>query len=195
MGFTPEAGSSGASLLVTYWKGLVVYVVSTTNPIDHLAAEVDRDDRELMLYLFGGTQILGWASKADVAGRVGYTEWIECESCHDWFEMTIQETRTQETCPPCLDSKSSRHSSRRRAQKLSNGSTENVESRVVFERDEWTCGLCCNEIDAGLVWPHPYSGSLDHKVPLSRGGTHAYKNVQAAHLRCNISKGNRRGFN
>jgi 5-methylcytosine-specific restriction endonuclease McrA len=33
--------------------------------------------------------------------------------------------------------------------------------------------------------------SLDHIVPVSLGGTHTWANVQLAHLRCNVSKGNR----
>lgn len=33
--------------------------------------------------------------------------------------------------------------------------------------------------------------SIDHIRPLSKGGTHTWDNVQLAHLKCNIKKGNR----
>ena len=61
----------------------------------------------------------------------------------------------------------------------------------VHERDDWTCGLCREPVDAGLVWPHPMSASIDHIVPLSQGGSHALVNVQCAHLSCNCRKGDR----
>lgn len=63
--------------------------------------------------------------------------------------------------------------------------------RVVYERDEWTCGLCGSSIDPAHRAPSPDAPSIDHIVPLSRGGTHTLANVQAAHLGCNVRKGNR----
>ncbi|WP_420811833.1 HNH endonuclease [Kutzneria albida] len=57
------------------------------------------------------------------------------------------------------------------------------------------CGLCNEHIDYTLSWPNPGSPSLDHIVPLSRGGSHTYENVQAAHLGCNVrAQDKRRSF-
>jgi len=61
--------------------------------------------------------------------------------------------------------------------------------REVFERDGWRCGLCGEPIDKGIAWPDPMSASLDHVVPISRGGKHSRANAQAAHLTCNVHKG------
>jgi hypothetical protein len=61
----------------------------------------------------------------------------------------------------------------------------------VFERDGWTCGPCMRPVDPAIAWPDPMSASVDHIVPLSRGGAHALANVQCAHLGCNSSKGDR----
>ena len=58
----------------------------------------------------------------------------------------------------------------------------------IFERDGWICGICGRKINKRLKWPHPRSKSLDHIVPLSKGGNDAPGNVQAAHLRCNLGK-------
>jgi 5-methylcytosine-specific restriction endonuclease McrA len=58
----------------------------------------------------------------------------------------------------------------------------------VYTRDGWTCQLCRKPIDQSIAWPHPMSPSVDHIVPLSRGGAHALSNVQSAHLGCNSSK-------
>lgn len=72
-----------------------------------------------------------------------------------------------------------------------NVSAELIDSEAIFQRDGWICQLCFEEVDPLLFWPHPESPSLDHIVPLSLGGSHTEDNVQLAHLRCNISKGNR----
>jgi 5-methylcytosine-specific restriction endonuclease McrA len=53
------------------------------------------------------------------------------------------------------------------------------------------CGLCQADLDPDLCWPHPLSKSLDHIVPLARGGSHTQANLQWTHLRCNIAKGAR----
>lgn len=66
-----------------------------------------------------------------------------------------------------------------------------VNPRAVFERDGWKCQLCGGSIDSAVAWPHPQSASVDHVLPLSRGGTHEPANCQAAHLACNQSKHDR----
>jgi 5-methylcytosine-specific restriction endonuclease McrA len=65
---------------------------------------------------------------------------------------------------------------------------EDFTDREIYDRDGWRCGICGEGIDAALRWPEPFSVSLDHIVPLARGGSHTRDNVQAAHLRCNMRK-------
>lgn len=62
---------------------------------------------------------------------------------------------------------------------------------LIAERDEFTCHLCGVGVDMGLYWPDRYSPSVDHVVPLSRGGDDTLANVKLSHLTCNLSKGNR----
>lgn len=59
----------------------------------------------------------------------------------------------------------------------------------ILERDGNDCRICLEPVDMALKWPHPFSQSLDHIVPIARGGAHIQSNCQLAHLRCNISKG------
>ncbi|MET7924735.1 HNH endonuclease [Streptomyces sp. NPDC005349] len=61
----------------------------------------------------------------------------------------------------------------------------------VHARDQWTCQLCGLPIDPEVAWPSPMSASVDHIVPLSRGGSHSIINVQSAHLGCNSRKGDK----
>ena len=77
---------------------------------------------------------------------------------------------------------------KRRALKYETAS-EKVNDLEIFDRDGWTCQLCHKKVNRKLKHPHPLSASLDHIIPLSNGGQHSYKNVQLAHLSCNVRAG------
>jgi hypothetical protein len=68
-----------------------------------------------------------------------------------------------------------------------------VSRHDVCERDEWTCQICGKKVDQRKIAPHPKSPTLDHIIPLAKGGTHEPKNVQLAHFLCNSVKGDRDG--
>ena len=79
----------------------------------------------------------------------------------------------------------------RRRMKVAEATVEQFNPIEVFERDGWLCGVCGDPVDPGLKYPDPRSKSLDHIVPIARGGTHSSENAQLAHLRCNILKSDR----
>jgi len=80
---------------------------------------------------------------------------------------------------------------KRRALKHGASSAEVFTNTSIFERDNWTCGICSAPVDGSIPWPDPMSVSLDHVIPVSLGGEHSPSNTQCAHLFCNLSKGNR----
>lgn len=80
---------------------------------------------------------------------------------------------------------------RRRAMGFVQSDAEHIDPESIYERDEWVCGICGNEIDRALKFPDPQSVSLDHIEPVSIGGSHTVDNVRASHLICNIVQGNR----
>lgn len=71
----------------------------------------------------------------------------------------------------------------------------------VMHNDNGLCWLCGKKVD-----PHDYQTrgnrficgksypTVDHVVPLSKGGLHTWDNVRLAHQRCNSIKGDRNGF-
>lgn len=83
-------------------------------------------------------------------------------------------------------------SRKRRALKLGNNH-EPYTDKYIFERDGWICGICGQKINKRLKYPNPRSKSIDHIVPLSKGGADAPINLQAAHLRCNVGKSAKSG--
>lgn len=61
---------------------------------------------------------------------------------------------------------------------------ESVDRSVVYAMHGGCCGICKQYVESdGFV--------VDHRIPLSRGGTHGYVNVQPAHAPCNNRKYNK----
>lgn len=58
----------------------------------------------------------------------------------------------------------------------------------VLDKTNGCCGICGEPIDLTLKHPDKNSFSIDHIVPVSKGGVHTLGNVQAAHLLCNCLK-------
>jgi 5-methylcytosine-specific restriction endonuclease McrA len=82
------------------------------------------------------------------------------------------------------------HSSRRDARKRG-AFVADVSPEVIYERDQWQCHLCGGAIDKTAQVPHPLAPTIDHVIPLAKGGTHEPDNVAAAHFLCNATKGDR----
>lgn len=69
-------------------------------------------------------------------------------------------------------------------------------SKEIADRDSWLCQICIGRgrtkgearIARSRRWPDGRSLSIDHIVPLARGGAHTRVNVQATHLECNLRK-------
>ena len=51
------------------------------------------------------------------------------------------------------------------------------------------CGICGHEVDFGLKFPHPLSPTIDHIIPVAKGGHPSdISNLQLAHFYCNRQK-------
>lgn len=51
------------------------------------------------------------------------------------------------------------------------------------------CGICGQPVDMSLKFPNPMSKSIDHIIPIVRGGHPSdIDNLQLAHLSCNRAK-------
>lgn len=75
----------------------------------------------------------------------------------------------------------------RRVGHLRGGDT--IDRQALFQRDKWTCQLCGGRAPKRLIGTRdPFAPTIDHIIPLSKGGPHTWDNVQCAHARCNMSK-------
>lgn len=59
-----------------------------------------------------------------------------------------------------------------------------VDLRRVYKHWAGKCGICGNAVSLETF-------TIDHIVPLSKGGPHRFENLQPAHFSCNSRKGNR----
>lgn len=80
------------------------------------------------------------------------------------------------------------HSGLRRA-RIRDVPSEPYTRAEVYKRDDGVCQVCRKPVDWHLAYPDLLSLSVDHRVPISRGGSDTLANVQLTHLRCNLKKG------
>ncbi|WP_385618556.1 HNH endonuclease [Streptomyces sp. P8-A8] len=132
-------------------------------------------------------------SKATNARRQKPRVTLTCPYCEASFESA---RRDRQHCgaPEC---KAKWHSKRmqpyvhaRRAAKAGVGA-EPFSAVEIFERDGWTCWICEGGALSNASQGDPLSATLDHVVPLAKGGAHVRTNVRCAHLICNLRKGDR----
>lgn len=67
---------------------------------------------------------------------------------------------------------------------------EEINHTEVFDAHGWICHLCGMVIDKNAAKNDWMRVTLDHIIPISRGGEHVWSNVAPAHFRCNMLKGN-----
>ena len=71
---------------------------------------------------------------------------------------------------------------------------DSITLTALFHKENGVCAICGKPVDVtdindghiGRRYP-----TLDHVVPLSKGGTHTWDNVQLAHMSCNAGKRDR----
>lgn len=78
--------------------------------------------------------------------------------------------------------------------KSSSNARHGTSAGALALRDGNTCKLCGEEVDMTLRFPDRMAGTVDHILPVSRGGTHDPENLQLAHQSCNSKKQARMDF-
>lgn len=113
-----------------------------------------------------------------------------CVICSSEFQTGVWNCTT--CSPKCQQSLKRMADARRRA--LQAGAfVEDVVRESVFAADGYLCHLCGAKVDLAKTAPHPSSPTVDHIVPLSKGGSHERANCRTAHFGCNARKQDRGG--
>lgn len=86
-----------------------------------------------------------------------------------------------------------RDSHRHRAMKYGCAYDSSVTLKKLIKRDGLRCAICgemCNPNDhSWSEYSGPMYPSIDHIIPMAKGGGHIWSNVQVAHIICNSEKG------
>ncbi len=84
--------------------------------------------------------------------------------------------------------KTSKH---KRRQRIRSGHADKISVHRLIERDLGQCHLCRNPVDVTACVPSEMAPTIDHVIPLAKGGTHTWGNVALAHFGCNYRKRDR----
>jgi hypothetical protein len=134
-----------------------------------------------------------------------YREMLPCSRCES---LTPSMWKRRQLCPACSEI-ANREQARRykrlygrnhRSRARHHGvQYQSVPVKQIYERDNYTCQICLKKClpkamlskQTGKI--HPMSPTIDHIVPMCRGGDHVEANLQTACFRCNTAKGSKGG--
>lgn len=117
------------------------------------------------------------------AGRRVVRE-IPCMDCG----APVLSRANRQSCPDCKAQRN--RSTNRRKNAKRKGAPVGVRYTLteLGERDGWSCHLCTEPVDKTLPGTAAQGPTVDHLVPLSKGGTDEFDNVALAHRACNIRR-------
>lgn len=107
-----------------------------------------------------------------------------------WCAATMPKTMRSDAFYCSAQCNSAAHAVTRKIAKRAGTTKSDVllSRAYIAERDGWRCGICGGRVSPDRSHPDPLAPSIDHVVPLARGGTNDLSNLQLAHLRCNLRK-------
>ena len=126
-------------------------------------------------------QINGWVKKRNITnGRT--------------FEQGGRESNKNRADSAVVSGEIARNSSYYKIAKLHGAPAEiGITLSKLIKRDGLTCAICGLQCIYGGDYLADLYPTMDHIIPLSKGGGHTWNNVQVAHRRCNLYKSNNIG--
>ena len=112
-----------------------------------------------------------------------YIKW--CKNCN---EVVNTHRAWQLYCDrTCSDMWRETRARQGQVKRFKKASAPNIVARLYYKHDG-LCGICKETIDLTMKHPHKMSLSIDHILPISKGGNNFQSNLQPTHLICNMLK-------
>lgn len=113
-----------------------------------------------------------------------------CKYCATW-KATRQKTMINRlSCSSCQKLRTKENDTKKNHMRRAAGVLSmTVES--LAKRDGTKCNICSRSVDMSKTGLDPYGPTIDHLLPVSKGGTNDSFNLALAHRKCNTSRGNR----
>lgn len=113
---------------------------------------------------------------------------IKCKECGKWFSTTNKGKKyCSVTCSDRFEYRKKETIRRERIKQ--NGRIDwDISIERLIHRDKGICYLCGEQVKTNLDPNHDYYPSIEHVIPVAKGGTHTWDNVKLAHRKCNYLK-------
>lgn len=152
--------------------------------------EAERQEKQLKKEEAQRQAYISWMKKA----RQGKMRFSVCEWCGCDF---INDRADRKYCSVvCRNRACNKRGEITRRQRIVENTLENVSLEELYKRDAGACHICggqCRYDDYTVVGDVFIAGnyypSIDHIIPLAKGGEHSYDNVRLAHRICNARRG------
>jgi hypothetical protein len=121
-------------------------------------------------------------------GTIGQL-WVggDCHSCGMGF---VGRGRSARYCSPgCANREKNHKADRRKRMRLKQVHRTPYARVDIYRRDGWRCHLCGGRVRRDVHYLHPEAPTIDHLVPVARGGDDVPSNVMCAHRSCNSKRG------
>lgn len=178
------------------WKVGNNYFIPIKRYRQHVYCLVYADDRSIMYkcsLIYGNRISLVRPMPPEICAEYSpeIIAYGECICCHNKFVSRYDDELF--CSKECFDKycHSLSHDMKRSFYKFYNGENGEVDSislNDVYVRDKGVCKLCGKKTLPPGTEMCGESPSVDHILPLSKGGTNTWDNVQLAHVKCNTEK-------
>ena len=116
------------------------------------------------------------------------TKEIVCKWCGDILVVPYSLTGGRKFHDECKK-QATRAKNRKKSVKRQGAKTQQtIVHEVIAERDNYICHLCNEPVDMSLPRRSHYGATLDHVIPIAKGGLDSEDNVKLAHWICNVRK-------
>lgn len=114
----------------------------------------------------------------------------QCKYCQAWKSTRAKTMINRLSCLDCQKRRMKENDTRKNHSRRAAGDLV-MTVQSLAERDGTKCNICLKPVNMSKSGLDPLGPTIDHLLPVSKGGTNDSTNLALAHRRCNTARGNR----